>query len=61
MRDEKVLPNNDKTFEIMEKEKSSLILCGHTHIQFRVEHNGKNIIIQDLLVFLYIAMENHSF
>lgn len=42
--DEKLLPDNEKTFEIMEKETSSLILCGHTHIQFRTEHNGKNVL-----------------
>ena len=41
---QKLLPNNDKTFEIMESVDSSIILCGHTHIQNKIEYKGKMIL-----------------
>lgn len=41
---EKLLANNDKTFEIMNLISSSIILCGHTHIQSKIEHNGKTVL-----------------
>ncbi len=41
---EKMLPENEKTFEIVKKDKNSIILCGHTHIQEKMEHNGKVVL-----------------
>lgn len=41
---EKLLPKNEKTFEIMENSESSIILCGHTHIQNKIEHKGKTVL-----------------
>ncbi|WP_053985064.1 metallophosphoesterase family protein [Niameybacter massiliensis] len=41
---QKLLPNNDKTYEIMESLNSSIILCGHTHIQSKTENNGKMVL-----------------
>lgn len=41
---EKLLPNSEKTFSIMENNKNSYILCGHTHIQGKIEHNGKVVL-----------------
>ncbi|HKM03134.1 MAG TPA: metallophosphoesterase family protein [Lachnospiraceae bacterium] len=41
---EKLLANNDKTYEIMDSISSSIILCGHTHIQSKIEHNGKAVL-----------------
>lgn len=41
---EKMLPNNEKTFNIMENDANSYILCGHTHIQEKIEHNGKIVL-----------------
>ena len=41
---EKLLPNNEKTFAIMENNATSYILCGHTHIQGKIEHKGKVIL-----------------
>lgn len=38
---EKLLPNDEKTFEIIDKDKNSLIIFGHTHRQMSIEHNGK--------------------
>lgn len=38
---EKLLQDNEKTFYIMENNRASFILCGHTHIQGKIEHNGK--------------------
>lgn len=42
--DEKLLPDDEKTLHIMENSHNSYILCGHTHIQGRIEHNGKSVI-----------------
>jgi len=41
---QKLLPNNDKTIEIMESVDTSIILCGHTHIQNIIEYKGKIIL-----------------
>lgn len=41
---EKLLPNNEKTFFLMEQDRNSYILCGHTHIQEKIEHNGKLVL-----------------
>lgn len=41
---EKLLPNSEKTFTIMENNAASYILCGHTHIQGKIEYKGKVIL-----------------
>lgn len=41
---EKLLPNNEKTIAIMEENASSYILCGHSHVQGIIEHNGKLVL-----------------
>lgn len=41
---EKLLPDNAKTFAIMENDPNTYILCGHTHIQGKIEHNGKMVL-----------------
>lgn len=41
---QKLLPNNDKTFEIMEAIDTSIILCAHTHIQNKIENRGKTVL-----------------
>ena len=41
---EKLLPDNENTFQIMESNSSDYILCGHTHIQGKIEHNGKSVL-----------------
>ena len=41
---EKLLPNNEKTLAIMEENVSSYILCGHSHVQGKIEHNGKIVL-----------------
>lgn len=41
---EKLLPDNENTFSIMEKEANSYILCGHTHIQGKIEHKEKVVL-----------------
>lgn len=41
---EKLLPDNEKTLKIMENNIASYILCGHTHIQGKIEHNGKVVL-----------------
>jgi putative phosphoesterase len=38
---EKLLPNSDRTFEIIDSIDTSIIICGHTHIQSKIQHNGK--------------------
>ncbi len=38
---EKMLPDDGKTIEIMNNVKTSIILCGHTHIQRKIVHNKK--------------------
>ena len=41
---EKLLSNNEKTFAIMEENASSYILCGHSHVQGKIEHKGKVVL-----------------
>ena len=41
---EKLLPNDDKTIAIMEENATKYILCGHSHIQGKIEHNGKVVL-----------------
>ena len=41
---EKLLPNNEKTYAIMEENASSYILCGHSHVQGEIEHKGKVVL-----------------
>ncbi len=41
---ENLFPTNDKTFDIMEGLDSSVILCGHTHIQGKIENKGKMVL-----------------
>jgi hypothetical protein len=41
---QKLLPNNNRTFEIMEEVNTSIILCGHTHIQNKIEYKGKIVL-----------------
>ncbi len=38
---EKLLPDNENTFSIMDNNKADYILCGHTHIQGVITHNQK--------------------
>lgn len=40
---EKILPDTERTYELLEKDENSYILCGHTHIQSEIEHGGKLI------------------
>lgn len=40
----KLLPDNENTFLIMDNNSSDYILCGHTHIQGKIEHNGKTVL-----------------
>ncbi|MDD4849700.1 MAG: metallophosphoesterase family protein [Gemmiger sp.] len=41
---EKLLPNSQKTFAIMEQTQNSIILCGHTHIKERIERKEKLVL-----------------
>ncbi len=41
---EKLLPDAERTFEIMREEVNSLILCGHTHIQGKIRHEGRTVL-----------------
>lgn len=41
---ENLFPANDKTFDIMEGLDSSVILCGHTHFQGKIENKGKMVL-----------------
>lgn len=41
---EKMIPNSDRIFEIMESSETGLIICGHTHIQNKTIHNGKTTL-----------------
>lgn len=40
----KLLPDDEKTYEIMDSLKADIIFCGHTHIQREFVHNGKKVI-----------------
>lgn len=41
---EKLLPENENTFSIMERNENNYILCGHTHIQGTIVYNGKVVL-----------------
>lgn len=41
---EKMLPGVDATYVLMKQDANSLILCGHTHVQGEIEHNGKRVL-----------------
>lgn len=41
---EKLLPGKSNIYEVMEQSQTRLILCGHTHVQDKVEYNGKSVI-----------------
>lgn len=41
---EKLLPGHAETYAVMEQNPHALILCGHTHIQGRIMHNGKTVL-----------------
>lgn len=41
---EKMLPGNDHTIEIMNKTKTPIILCGHTHVQSKFVNNLKCLL-----------------
>lgn len=40
---EKMLPNNERTFSVIEENASDYIVCGHTHVQNAMEHGGKKV------------------
>ena len=41
---EKLTPKAENTFSIMDNDPNDYILCGHTHIQGKIEHNGKTVL-----------------
>lgn len=41
---EKLLADNENTFRIMENNASDYILCGHTHVQGKIEYKGKTAL-----------------
>lgn len=41
---EKMLPDDDKTIEILNTVKASIILCGHSHVQRKIVHNKKCVL-----------------
>jgi predicted phosphodiesterase len=41
---EKLLPDDDRTFDIMNSVNTSVILCGHTHVQQKIVHNEKCVL-----------------
>ena len=41
---EKLLPGNDNTFQIIENNPSNYILCGHTHKQGKIKYNEKIVL-----------------
>ena len=41
---EKLLPEDENTFSIMERNENNYILCGHTHIQGAIVYNGKVVL-----------------
>lgn len=41
---EKMLNNNERTFEIIDTCEENIILCGHTHVQDKIEYNGKIVL-----------------
>ena len=41
---EKMVPRNQRTLDVIEQDENSYILCGHTHLQGIIEHNGKVVL-----------------
>ncbi|WFR56010.1 metallophosphoesterase family protein [Anaerocolumna sp. AGMB13025] len=41
---EKMLPGDDRTIKIMDRVKTPIILCGHTHVQSKFVYNGKCVL-----------------
>jgi putative phosphoesterase len=41
---EKLLPNDVRTIDIMNSVNPSIIICGHTHRQQKIVHNGKRVL-----------------
>ena len=41
---EKMLPDDNRTMEIMNSVKTSIVLCGHSHIQGKIVHNDKCVL-----------------
>jgi putative phosphoesterase len=41
---EKLLPDNERTYDIMDRIESDIILCGHSHIQRKIVHNEKMVL-----------------
>ncbi len=41
---EKLLPEEDRTIEVMNSVKTTIILCGHTHIQRKIVYNQKSVL-----------------
>ncbi len=41
---QKLLHGNKLTYEIMDASDTSIILCGHTHIQGKIVYNGKRVL-----------------
>lgn len=41
---ENLFPDHNRTFEIMEQTDTPFILCGHTHRQGKITHNGKAVL-----------------
>ena len=41
---QKLLPDDDRTIEVINNMETSLILCGHTHIQRKIVHNEKSVL-----------------
>ena len=41
---EKMLPDDARTIEVMNSVKTSIILCGHSHVQRKILHNEKCVL-----------------
>lgn len=41
---EKILPDKERTFEIITQNDTNVILCGHTHIQGSIEHRNRCVL-----------------
>ncbi len=41
---EKMLPDDDRTIKVINSVKTSIILCGHSHIQRKIVHNEKCVL-----------------
>lgn len=41
---EKLLPDNEKTFKILDSLSTPIVLCGHTHVQVKINHNNKCVL-----------------